>query len=104
MTVVDRGLAEHLGVEFTGRKLGFISVPGHRVEAFEAIVPEVVLEGEALRYEAVAVTEIPKAVKDILRRYGMDENIIIGLLTLGRAGVIPNTAVGRLERVESFIL
>jgi len=59
MTLIDRSLAEHLGVVYTGRKLSFVPALGHRVEAVEAIVPELILEGEALKYEAVAVTEIP---------------------------------------------
>jgi len=104
MTLVDRSLAEHIGVEYTGRRLDLISVSGHRVEAVEALIPELVLESEVLRYEAVAVAEIPKEVREALRRDELDEHLVLGLLTLERAGMRPNPATGRLERVESFII
>jgi len=104
MTLIDRSLADHLGVIYTGRKLSFISASGHRVEAVEALIPELVLEGEALKYEVVAITEIPEEVKEALRRSGLDELLIVGLLTLERAGMKPNPVTGRLERVEGFII
>jgi len=104
MTLVDRSLAELIGVEYTGRKLSLISVSGHRIEALEALVPELVLEGEVLKYEAVAVAEIPREVRELLRRNGVDEHVIIGLLTLERAGMMPNPATGKLEKVEIFII
>jgi len=104
MTLIDTSLAEHLGVEYTGRNLSFISASGHRVEAVEALVPELVLEGEALKYEAVAVTEIPGEVREVLRKSGLDELLIIGLLTLERALMKPNPVTGKLERVEGFII
>jgi len=65
MTLVGRSLAERVGVEYTGRALSFFSASGHPVEALEAVVPELEVEGEALRYEAVAVAEIPEAVKRV---------------------------------------
>jgi len=104
MTLMDRSLAEHLGVVYTGRKLSFVSASGHRVEAVEALIPEFILEGEALKYEAVAVTEIPGEVREALRRSGLEELLIVGLLTLERAGMKPNPVTGRLERVEGFII
>jgi len=104
MTLVDRGLAEHIGVEYIGRRLSLTSASGHRVEALEALVPEFILEGEALKYEVVAVAELPKEVREALQRNGLDEHIIVGLLTLERASMRPNPATGKLERVEIFII
>jgi len=104
MTLVDRGLADHIGVDYTGRKLSLVSVPGHRIEALEALVPEFVLEDEALKYEAVAVAEIPGEVREALRRNGLDERIIVGLLTLERTGMMPKAVTGKLERVEIFVI
>jgi len=104
MTLVDRSLAEHIGVEYTGRKLGPISVSGHRIEALEALVPEFILDEEILKHEAVAVAEIPGEVRETLRRNGLDERIIVGLLTLERAGMRSNALTGRLERVEIFVI
>jgi len=104
MTIVDRGLAEYIGVEYIGRKLSPVLVSGHRIEAIEALISEFVLEEEALRHEAVAVAEIPREVKEALRRNKLDERIIVGLLTLERAGMKPNTLSGKLERVEIFMI
>jgi len=82
MTIVDKSLAERIGVDYTGRKLSLVSVSSHRIEALEALVPEFILEGEALKYEVVAVAEPPKEVMEVLQRNGLDEHIIVGLLTL----------------------
>ncbi|MFZ8788167.1 MAG: hypothetical protein ACO2OZ_00665, partial [Acidilobaceae archaeon] len=38
MTLVDRLVAERVGVEYTGRVLGFTSISGHIAKAVEAIV------------------------------------------------------------------
>jgi len=73
------------------------------VKASEAIVSELEVEGEVLRYEAVAVAEMPNAVKKTLKKNGLDENMVVGVLTLERAGMIPDTTTGKLEKVESFI-
>lgn len=42
--------------------------------------------------------------KEGLKDSGLDENVVIGLLTLERANMVPDTATGRLKKVESFIL
>ena len=62
------------------------------------------VEGEVLKYEAVAVASIPSTAKDILRKSKLDEHAIIGVLTLERASMIPNATTGRLEKVEGFII
>jgi hypothetical protein len=104
MTLIDRSLAERIGIQYTGRTINFVSVSGHVVEALEAVVPELEVEGEALRYEAVAVAEIPEKVKETLRKIGLDDCVIVGILTIERANMIPDTTTGTLRRVESFIL
>jgi hypothetical protein len=104
MTLIDRPLAERVGVQYTGRVIDFVSVSGRVVKALEAVVPELEVEGEALRYEAVAVAEVPERVKEALRKSGIDENVIIGLLTIERANMMPDATTGTLRRVESFIL
>lgn len=104
MSLVDRLLAERIGVEYTGRDINFVSISGHTVKASEAVVSELEVEGELLKYEAIAVADIPKNVKEKLRDAGLDENIIIGVLTLERANMIPDTTTGTLKKVESFIL
>jgi len=103
-TLIDRLPAERAGVEYTGRELSFVSISGHAVKALEAVVPELEVEGEALRYEAVVVAEIPGRVKEALRGSGVDESVVVGILTLERASIVPDAATGTLRGVESFIL
>ena len=103
MTLVDRALADRLGVEYTGREISFISISGHSVKALEAIVAEFEVEGEKLKYEPVAISEIPEKVKDALRSNNLDENIILGVLTMERRNMTPDIATGKLRKVESFI-
>lgn len=103
MSLIDKPLAERLGVQYTGRIIRFMSISGHAVEASEAIVLELEVEGETLKYEAVAVAEMPGIVKETLRKNMLDENVIIGVLTLERANMAPNTTTGKLEKVGSFI-
>jgi len=104
MSLLDKALAEKLGVEYTGREIDFISISGHTVKGLEAILSQIDVEGEVLKYEPVAVAEIPKTVKEALRKSELDENVIIGILTLERANMIPDTTTGTLKKVESFIL
>lgn len=82
MTLIDKSLAERVGVQFTGRAINFASVSGHVVKTLEAVILELEIEGEALKYEAVAVAEIPESVREVLRKSEMDENVIVGLLTI----------------------
>ena len=79
------------------------TISGHSVKALEAIVAELEVEGEKLRYEPVAVSEIPGKVKDALRSNNLDENIILGVLTMERRNMTPDIATGKLRKVESFI-
>jgi len=104
MSLIDRSLAERIGVQYTGREIGFISVSGQTVKASEAIVQELELEGEKLKYEVIATAEIPQSVKEALGKNELDENVILGLLTMERANMIPDTTTGKLRKVESFIL
>jgi len=104
MSLLDKALAEKLGVEYTGREVDFISISGHTVKGLEAILFQIDVEGEVLKYEPVAVAEIPKTVKEALRKSELDENVIVGILTLERANMIPDTTTGTLKKVESFIL
>jgi hypothetical protein len=104
MTLIDKSLAERMGVHYTGRKIDFVSVSGHVVKALEAVVSELEVEGEVLKYEAVAVAGLPEKVRESLRGSGVDENMIIGLLTIERANMIPDTTTGTLRKTDTFIL
>ena len=82
MSLIDSSIAERIGVEYTGREINFVSISGHTVKALEAVVVELEVESEILKYEAIAV----------------------GVLTLERANMIPDTTTGKLKKVESFIV
>jgi len=103
MSLLDKILAEKLGVEYTGREINFVSISGHAVRGLEAILPQINVEGEVLKYEPMVVAEIPKTFKEALRKSDLDENMIIGVLTLERANMIPDTTTGTLKKIESFI-
>jgi predicted aspartyl protease len=104
MSLIDKSIADLAGVELTGREIDFVSVSGHMLRASEAVLREFEIEGESLKYEVVAVAEIPEAVKEALMRSGLDGRVIVGLLTLERANMLPDTATGQLKRAGSFIL
>jgi len=48
MTVIDRSLAENVGVMCTGRRRSLVSATGHKLEGEVAIVRELVVEDEVL--------------------------------------------------------
>ena len=104
MTLIDEDLASKLGVQYTGRKLTFISISGHKLPALEAIVPALEVEDVLLRLEVAAVTKLPDNVKKALRESQVDENLIVGLLTLERANMVPDTTTGALRKIEAFII
>jgi predicted aspartyl protease len=48
MSLIDKSIADRIGVELTGREIDFVSVSGHVVRASEAVVRELEIEGELL--------------------------------------------------------
>jgi len=103
MTVIDRSLAENVGVTYTGRMRSLVSATGHKLEGEVAIVRELVVEDEVLDYEKVMVVELCGDVRKVLRELGVDDSVIIGLTTVELAGLMPDTATGRLKKVETFL-
>lgn len=104
MSLVDKSLADRIGVEYTGRIIDFVSVSGHVVKALEAVVRELEIGDEVLKYEVIAVAEVPVTVKETLTKSELDGSVVVGLLTLERANLIPDTTTGMLRKVQSFIL
>jgi hypothetical protein len=43
------------------------------------------------------VISVPEDVERVLRQSRLDENVVIGSLTLGRAGIVPGTVTGSLK-------
>jgi predicted aspartyl protease len=103
MTVIDRSLAENVGVTYTGRRRSLVSATGHKLEGEVAIVRELVVEDEVLDYEKVMVVELSGDLRKVLREIGVDDSVIIGLTTVELAGLMPDTATGRLKKVETFL-
>ena len=103
MTVIDRSLAENVGVTYTGRRRSLVSATGHTLVSEVAIVRELAVEDEVLDYEKVMVVELSGDVRKVLREIGVDDSVIIGLTTVELAGLMPDTATGRLKKVETFL-
>jgi predicted aspartyl protease len=103
MTVVDRDVADAVGVVYTGRRGALVSATGHRLEGEVAVVRELIVEGEVLDYEKVLAVRLDEEVKRALRSLDVDDSIIVGVTTIELAGFIPDTATGRLRRIEAFL-
>jgi predicted aspartyl protease len=103
MTVVDREVADAVGVMYTGRRRMLISATGHRLEGEVAIVRELNIEGEVLDYEKVLAVKLSEEVKKALRELDADDSIIVGITTIELAGFIPDTTTGRLRKIETFL-
>jgi predicted aspartyl protease len=103
MTVIDRSLAENVGVTYTGRRRSLVSATGHKLEGEVAIVRELVVEDEVLDYEKMMVVELSGDLRKVLRELGVDDSVIIGLTTVELVGLMPDTATGRLKKVETFL-
>ena len=62
MTIVERRIAEYVGVEYTGRRVNFLSISGHEVRASEAIVSEMDIEGITIvsgEHQITLIMKIP---------------------------------------------
>jgi hypothetical protein len=103
MSFIDRSLAENVGVTYTGRRRSLVSATGHKLEGEVAIVRELVVEDEVLDYEKVMVVELSGGLRKVLREMGVDDSVIVGLTTVELAGLMPDTATGRLKKVETFL-
>jgi len=103
MAVIDREAADAVGVMYTSRRRSLVSATGHKLEGEVVIIKELNIEGEVLDYEKALAVEFNDEVKKVLRNLGVDESIIVGVATVELAGFIPDTATGKLKRVETFL-
>lgn len=103
MTVIDREVADAIGVMYTGRRRSLVSATGHKLEGEIVIIKELNIEGEVLDYEKALAVEFNDEVKKVLKKLDVDESIIIGVTTVELAGFIPDTTTGKLKRVEAFL-
>lgn len=103
MSVVDRELADHVGVTYTGRKRALTSATGHRLEGEIAMVREMLVEGEVLDYATFIAVSFSEEVREALRKLDISDPIILGLTTVELAGFLPDTSTGKLRKIETFL-
>ncbi|MGQ9469139.1 MAG: aspartyl protease family protein [Nitrososphaerales archaeon] len=103
MTVIDRKIAEDIGVTYTARRRALTSATWHKLEGEVAIVKEMVIEGEGLDYEKVLIVEFAKEVKEALRKLDVDDSMILGITSVELASFIPDTSTGKLRKIEAFL-
>jgi predicted aspartyl protease len=103
MTIIDKGLAEAIGVTYTDRKRSLTSATGHKLTGQIAIIRELTVEDEVLDYEKALVVEFNGEVKTALRKLDVADSIILGVTTIELASFIPDTATGKLRKIEAFL-
>jgi len=104
VSMLDRSVAEKLGVEKTGRVIKLLVADGHEVEGELAIVKRLAIGGRDLPGAHVALIEFDIALKERLKSQGLSEWCIIGLATLEILGLSPNTSKGTVEETGALLL
>lgn len=104
ITILDENIADKVEVIHTGRRRSLTTASGHKIEGEIAILKKLIIDDEVLDYERTLIVEIPREVKETLRRNELAEWIMVGLLTIEAANYIPDTSTGTLKKVEGFIL
>ena len=103
-TIVDEGLANGVGIRYTGLEAVLTSFSGHRVVCREAIVNAVAVEGKQAPFELVAVCRIAPEVKELLKKHGACEEVVIGVHTLERLGLAVDPATHRLVESPGILM
>ena len=104
MTVVDRGLAEAIGVEYTDRERVIVTASGQEIVGKVAIVKELIVEYEPLKFGRVLVMDFSENVKEGLKNLGVSDSMVLGMTTLESAGFMPDTTTGKLRRVKLLLI
>ena len=103
-TVIDKELAEEIGVKYTDLVLGLTSFSGHRVRCDEALVNSLRVEEKTAPFELVAICTIPGQVKELLRKLEVSDRIIIGIHTLERLGYMVDPVTHRLIESPDILM
>lgn len=61
------------------------------------------MEDEVLDYEKFLAVAFSEEVRKVLRSLEVEDSLILGLTTIELASFIPDTATGRLRKVETFL-
>jgi len=104
ITVVDRDMADKVGVIYVNRTLTPTTASGHKIEGELAVINKLVLEKEELPYAHLLILHLPEEVKEMLRSKQLSDWGIIGLTTLELLNLIPDTTTGKLKKTEAFML
>jgi predicted aspartyl protease len=97
VTIVDKSVADMIGVTYTGRMLSLTTASGHKMQGELAVVKRLIIDQEELPYAHLLVLEIPSSVKEMLRSKQLCEWGIIGLTTLELLNLMPDSATGKLK-------
>ncbi len=104
VTLIDRDVADKVGVTHLRRTLTLTTASGHKMKGELAVINKLVIEGEELPYAHLLILKIPKEVKEMLRSKQLSDWGIIGLTTLELLNLMPDTTTGKLKKSESFML
>jgi len=103
-TLIDRELAQEIGVRSTSKKVKVIVADGHEIVGDLAVVEEIDVEGEVLPLAHLLVIDFPAGLAKRLEDLGLSKRAILGPLTLEALGLAPDTGVGRLKRVGPLLV
>lgn len=103
-SVIDQGLAEYLGVKYTGLVVLLTSFSGHKVKCNEAIVNSITIEEKTAPYELVAICKISNQVKELLKKHEVEERVIIGVHTLERLGYTIDVVTHKLVKSPGILM
>lgn len=104
ITIIDRELADKIGVIYLKRTLTLTTASGHRMDGELAVINKLIVEGEELPYAHLLVLKMPYEVKEMLRSKNLSDREIVGLTTLELLNLTPDTATGKLRKADSFML
>ncbi len=104
VTIVDREVADRVGVNYVKRTLMLTTASGHKMEGELAVIEKLIVEKEELPYAHLLIMKIPEEVKEMLRSKQLSDWGIIGLTTLELLNLMPDTTTGKLKKTESFML
>jgi len=104
VTLIDRDVADKVGVTHLRRTLTLTTASGHKMEGELAVINKLVIEGEELPYAHLLILKIPREVREMLRSKQLSDWGIIGLTTLELLNLMPDTTTGKLKKSESFML
>lgn len=101
-TILDKSVADTIGVRYIGKKIRIAVADGHEIEGELAIVDKLAIEDEELPHVYVVVTELSDKVKEVLRRAGLCDYLIIGVTTLELLQLVPDPTTDKLQKNSSI--